>query len=325
MAADALRRRLKSAVLSELSDVTYEREVNRVRRELTQLCGLEDLAGLEIVFGALGTDLHLFASELIANESAAAPVVIRVEAAETGSGVPDALAGRHFSDCAALGDAVIASSHLEHGRAVDIVEVGCRSIDGTLRPPAAIDTEVEEAVSRAAAAGRRILLTLVDVSKTGVLAPSPACVVALRRDFPKSVEVLVDACQFRLAPSTLQAYLAHDFLVAITGSKFVTGPAFCGALLVPPAAALRLRRVTVSRALAHTSTRADWPRQWAARSALKPVANYGLLLRWQAALTELRLLDSCPRPESPISCRYSPGQLLGTSPGTRPSRCCPRR
>jgi hypothetical protein len=36
------------------------------------------------------------------------------------------------------------------------------------------------------------------------------------------------------------------------------------------------------------SAKADWPRNWAARDTLKNVANYGLLLRWEAALTELR-------------------------------------
>ncbi len=268
-------------------------QLNRVRSELTQLCGLDDLPGLEIIFGASGTDLHLFAFDLTRGP---APLVIRVETAETGSGVPDALGGRHFSDCAALGDGVIASTPLEHGRAVDLLEVKCRSADGELRSKVAIDAEVEAAVSRAAAARRHILLTMVDVSKTGILAPSPACVVALRRRFPKSIEVLVDACQFRLAPSTLRAYLDHDFLVAITGSKFATGPAFCGALLVPPAAASRLRGRSLSHAMSSYSARTDWPRNWAAQSALKPVANYGLLLRWQAALTELRAFRRLPEP-----------------------------
>lgn len=293
-AADALRDRLQFAGLTEAPSVTYERELNRMRRELKSLCGLDKLSGLEIIFGASGTDLHLFASQLMVDTSVAAPLIVRVEAEETGRGVPDALAGRHFSDCSALGDAVIPNVPLDCGRPIEILEVKCRTARGDLRPVEAIDAEVAEYVLEAAAAGRRVLLTIVDVSKTGILAPSPTCVAALRERFPDRIEVLVDACQFRLAPSTLQAYLEHDFMVAITGSKFITGPTFCGALLVPEGPARRLRTRALPRALKSYSARADWPRKWSARSALNPVANFGLLLRWEAALTELRSFRQLP-------------------------------
>ena len=293
-AADALRRRLMFAALTEPAHVTYEREIDRVRRELKSLCGLGELPGLEMILGASGTDLHLFASQLMVDTSVAAPLIVRVEAEETGRGVPDALAGCHFSECAALGDTVVPKVPLDCGRAIEILEVKCRTAEGRLRPADAIDAEVAEYVIQAAATGRRVLLTLVDVSKTGLLAPSPACVAALQRRFPQGIEVLVDACQFRLAPSTLQAYLEHDFIVAITGSKFIAGPTFCGALLVPGGAARRLRTQALPRALKSYSARADWPKKWAARAALKPVANYGLLLRWEAALTELRAFRELP-------------------------------
>ena len=228
------------------------------------------------------------------NPSEPAPLIIRVEAAETGRGVPDALAGRHFSDCAALGDAVVSNSPLDCGRPIEILEVKCRTLEGSLRPAAVIDAEVEEAVVCATRRGRRVLVTLVDVSKTGLLAPSPACVDSLRTRFPGLIEVLVDACQFRLAASTLRAYLEHDFIVAITGSKFVTGPTFCGALLVPSDASGRLKTRSLPRALKAYSARADWPREWSARKALNPVANLGLLLRWEAALAELRAFRELP-------------------------------
>ena len=287
-AADVLRDRLLHATSTETEAVTYHQELDRVRRELRTLCGLEKIAGLEIIFGASGTDLHLFASQLMVEKDAGAPLIIRVEAAETGRGVPDALAGRHFGDCAPLGDAVIPNFPLDCGRPIDVLEIPCRARDGKLRPAATVDTEVENAVRQAVKTGRRVLLTLVDVSKTGLLSPSPTTVDALRSRYPDQVDVLVDACQFRLAPSTLRAYLERDFLVAITGSKFVTGPTFCGALLVPASAAARLKTRTLPRALRAYSARADWPQGWAARGALKNVANYGLLLRWEAALAELR-------------------------------------
>jgi hypothetical protein len=293
-AADALRLRLKNAALFEPAPATYERELDRLRRELSALCGLENVPGLEIIFAASGTDLHLFASQLMVEAHAPAPLIIRVEAAETGRGVPDALAGHHFSDSSALGDSVVPSSPLDCGRPVEIREVKCRTPEGSLRSVDLVDAEVEQAALKAVKAGRRVLITLVDVSKTGLLAPSPACASALQRRFPELVEVFVDACQFRLAPSTLKAYLDHDFLVAITGSKFVTGPTFCGALFVPKKSARRLKTRTFPHALRSYSTRADWPRDWAARTSLRNIENYGLLLRWEAALAELLAFRELP-------------------------------
>jgi hypothetical protein len=293
-AADALRSRLVRAAAAKAETVTYQEELDRVRRQLRNLCGLDHLSGLEIIFGASGTDLHLFASQLMVEVGTGAPLIIRVEAAETGRGVPDALAGRHFGDCAPLGDAVVPNFPLDCGRPIDVLEVPCRALNGKLRPAATVDAEVESAALKAMKIGRRVLLTLVDVSKTGLLSPSPAMVDALRSRFPDQIDVLVDACQFRLAPSTLRAYLEHNFLVAITGSKFVTGPTFCGALLVPAGAGRRLKTRTLPRALRAYSARAEWPQGWAAQGALKNAANFGLLLRWEAALAELRAFRQLP-------------------------------
>ena len=292
--AEALRKRLELAAQIEKPHVTYEREIDRIRRELRALCGLESLPGLEIIFGASGTDLHLFASQLMVNLAAPAPLIIRVESSETGRGVPDALAGHHFSDCAALGDRVIPNVPLDCGRAVEIREIRCRTSEGNLRAVDEVDREVEEAVRRAVASGQRVLLTLVDVSKTGFIAPSPACAADLKSRFPEFIDVLVDACQFRLAEETLKAYLEHDFMVAITGSKFITGPTFCGALFVPRHVSRRMWSQSLPLALKGYSARADWPKGWAARNRLNRVANFGLLLRWEAALSELRAFRKLP-------------------------------
>jgi hypothetical protein len=86
--------------------------------------------------------------------------------------------------------------------------------------------------------------------------------------------------------------LRRHFWIALTGSKFVGGPAFSGALLLPEAAARRLRSRRLSPGLCAYSARAEWPPGWAARSPLPDETNYGLLLRWEAALTELRAFQS---------------------------------
>lgn len=77
-------------------------------------------------------------------------------------------------------------------------------------------------------------------------------------------------------------------MVALTGSKFLTGPTFSGALLIPAFTARRMRQRPLPRGLSAYSSRADWPADWGPAAALDSTANFGLLMRWEAALQELR-------------------------------------
>jgi len=278
--------------LKTLSAEIYADEMSRIRRELIELCGLGHHHGLDVVFAASGTDSHLIAAQLAAGEAASPVRMLIVDPAETGSGVPAALSGRHFSSRAALGETVAQGTLLAKDHHADVVGIHIRLPDGTARNSADIDAAFEQQVVAAAAAGQRVLLAMVDVSKTGMIAPSVACAVGLRQRYPDTVEVLVDACQFRIAPSTLQAYLAQGFMVSITGSKFITGPSFSGALFIPAALAKKLRGISVADRLQDYSTRADWQGGWETARHLRDVPNFGLLLRWEAALKQLREFHS---------------------------------
>lgn len=292
-AAERLRCRLLAAAETEPPAVAYAREMDRLRRELGRLCGLSRVPGTEIVFAASGTDLHLIAGQLAA-AGAKGLRAITVEASETGSGVPAALAGRHFCTSTALGQAVIDGVSLPGAERVETVAVPGRAPDGALRAADEVAGDIAARAAEAMDEDRRVLLVLTDVSKTGILSPSVECALDLQRRHDGTVGVLVDACQLRLAPATLQAYLERGFMVAVTGSKFVTGPAFCGALLVPPRLARRFKERPLPTGLAAYSARGEWPRGWTAAEGLPDVANYGLLLRWQAALAELEAFASLP-------------------------------
>ncbi len=279
-AASRLRSRLLKDVDVLPRGLIYAREMNRIRRELLGLCGISDIPGLEVVLAASGTDAHLLAAHLAEDESRPT-LVVMIDAAETGSRVPMALAG-----CGAGS---------EGNPAREVLTVPVRLADGSPRPAAEVDGDVAALLSGAVARGRRVLLILVDMSKTGFIAPSPACVLKLQRRFPDSVDVLVDACQFRIAPPTLRAYLEQGFMVTITGSKFLTGPIFSGALLIPETAARKIRARPFSRALSEIANPADWPLDWFSDDGSKtPQANFGLLLRWEAALEALRAFYAVP-------------------------------
>jgi len=295
-AAEGLRRRLLQALHGASPAAVYDREASRLRAELIRHSGLAGVNGLEAVIAASGTDLHMLISQLIACGAEGRALVVMGEASDTGSGVPAAVAGRHFGACAPFAATTQRGAPIA-GALVDVQHVPARDAEGRLRETATVDAEVEALVAGAIDEGRRVMLIITDVSKTGLISPSPACALALSRRFPEALDVLVDGCQLRLSAATLNAYAERGWMIAVTGSKFLAGPAFSGALFIPKAIAERLRGRIVSPRLAAFSARGDWPEGWAIRARLDPRENFGLLLRWEAALEELRRLRRIPEPE----------------------------
>jgi hypothetical protein len=270
----------------------YREELNRVRDRLCALLGLSDIAGLRTIISPSGTDLHRIALCLTAAGAAAPPLVILPEPHETGSGVIAALGGQ-VGPTAALRASILARDPEDALLQPQIMTAPSRRADGSLRPGHQIDEEVSAIATAAARFGRRVMLVMMDVSKTGLISPSVACAQDLKQRFPETVDVLVDACQLRLAPATLRAYLRQDFMVAVTGSKFMTGPAFSAALLAPPGVARRLNNLPLPRALAELCLEGELPDGWSAPS-LDRRANLGLLVRWEAALEEMRRFTALP-------------------------------
>ena len=150
-------------------------------------------------------------------------------------------------------------------------------------------TDAERQARAALAAGRAVLLHILDCSKTGLAGVSRQAARHIQALDPNRVFVLVDACQLRCEASQVRSDLADGFAVAITGSKFANGPAFCGALLAPRSWRDRLggspRLPVGARAYSALS---DWPCDLRCGLAGRLAAvNLGLILRWSAALTEI--------------------------------------
>ena len=202
-----------------------------------------------------GTDALLTTMMLVCSERPGVPVTaILPSASETGTGVPLAAACRRFDGPATgmlLCDAV-----------VNVVEVGLRTADGEPRPEGEVVGAYAAAV--AASPGRAVVI-LTHGTKTGLIAP----VVP-----PDGVDVIVDACQARIAPREVAAYLRQGFPVVVTGSKFYGGPAFSGAVLFPRARLAAIRRQPRT---------APGP-MIAIKGAREDDADLGTVLRWTAAL-----------------------------------------
>ena len=224
-------------------------EVQRLRAEVARRSGCPNLPASCIILAASGTDLHQVATDVVHSAHSLPLTVVMSDSAETGSGV--------------------AASIDQRGHALRTVAL--REAQGQVRGGEQIDADYVEAVRQSLAQAGHCLLVVTDVSKTGLLAPSLACAQELQQTYGERISVMVDACQYRLAPATVAAYVDQGFLVALTGSKFMTGPAFCGALLLPAAYANARRPLDTL-----------------------PKSHWGLLLRWEAALTEIRRFRQIP-------------------------------
>ena len=288
--AEAARLRVLGAALRGQDGVAAELEA--IRHELAAYYGLPP--GSAVVLAASGTDCELIALTLAQMHPAGRPVAnILIAPEETGTGVPLAAVGRHFAIDTARGELVEKGAFIAGLRddtaleSVALRDLG-RDSAGELRPDGAVAAECAELVGRAVAQGRRALLHLLDVSKTGLLAPSPDAVGEIEAQHPGEVDVVVDACQARVAAERVRGYVEAGWIVLVTGSKFFTGPPFAGAVLVPPAIQRRLDDAELPEGLRAYSGRAEWPAGVRCAGRLPEGGNLGLALRWQAALAEMR-------------------------------------
>jgi selenocysteine lyase/cysteine desulfurase len=288
--AETARRRLLRAAALRGADGSLREEANAIRRALVDFYAVPPET--EVVLTPSGTDGELCALAIALLADPAKPLSnVLVAPEESGTGVPLAATGRHFANTTARGVAVTKGARIpgfpEHTR---LVSVAIRTDDGVLRQMADVDAECRDKVAAEVAEGRRVLLHVMDQTKTGLLAPTVA-------ETAEGVDVVVDACQARVSVASVQAYLARGFMVLVTGSKFFTGPPFAGALLLPPRVASRLatRLATFSfpTGLADYFGRFEWP-DTPASAAFAGSANAGLMLRWAAALAEMKAFGETP-------------------------------
>jgi len=236
-----------------------------VKARLAGYFGAGSLA--RIILCSSGTDAMLTAAMMIAAERPREPITAILPAAsETGTGVPMAAICRVFDGPDSgkpVTDAVATA-----------VEIPLRAADGSPRN----DDEVNHAFAAASTtASGRVVTWLTHGSKTGLIAP--VCP-------PEGADVVVDACQGRIDPAAVAAYLRRGWPVVVTGSKFFGGPAFSGAVLFPWArlpATGRRPRTSASREDINLGTTLRWIAALATIDAFEPIVATVPAVLWERA------------------------------------------
>ena len=277
-AAESARQKLAAAMLRTAPSVALAEASDDIASALLDYYRVSDLA--EAVLAASGTDAALVVTGLLAAERPGDILTsIVMSPSETGSGVPDAVQGRHFATSAAAGCKVGKGQPIEGlPLGPGLVTVALRHDCGAPRTSGDIAADCRAAIHAGVAQGR-VVLHAIDGSKTGLTAPDRSVCRQWADEYHGKLDIVVDACQARVEPALVRWYLQQGFPVLVTGSKFFTAPGFCGAVLFPQA---RLRKITKHGRLP---------------AGLAPYARLeggfgsrrcpGLMLRWRAALHEM--------------------------------------
>ena len=265
-----------------------------------RLLGAFGTPGAEVVLAGSGTELELVALA-VARAVLRRPLTNLVVApGETGRGVLLAAAGRHFLGSAPFRDRVACGELIEGFEDLETVveAVDIRDQDGTPRSPDRIDDDVIRKVEASIAGDRRVLIHVLDCSKTNRSGLRRSTASALMARYQGQALVVVDSCQLRGSPVQVRADLRAGFMVMLTGSKFAAGPPFAGALLLPPDILARLRDLDLPAGLLAYTAAEDWPAALRGRVTrqFEATDNIGVGLRWEAALAELERLLVVPVP-----------------------------
>lgn len=274
-------------------DVLFETYRSRLRKVLKL-----DSVECEVAFCPSGTDAEILALALARAGRPGLFLNVVTGPSEVGSGTKRAAGARHFNTHVPAGASRTPGDPIDDvlSEGVRVETIKLRSHDGRLHPPAELDERADVLVRGACREGARVLLHVVAHSKTGVYAPTFDKVAELRDEFGDQVAVILDAAQGRLSRRSIKAALELGYMVLITGSKFYGGPAFSGAVLVPPAyapAATGLQ--SLSAGLRDYMTASELPTDWESlRASLPAEPNFGLVLRWSAALAQIEAYYRVP-------------------------------
>ena len=266
----------------------------KLRTRIVALCGC---AGAEAILCASGTETEILSLSISRHLSSRPLLNVVVAHAETGARVMQAAAGTHYETSAALLPKVALGDRLAgwEDELIETATIEIRDESGGLRRPEDVDGEARRIVDEAIREDRDVQLHVLDTSKVGCAGPSREMARRVMAELAGRVVVVVDTCQLRCSFEEIREDLKAGFLVMITGSKFASGPPFCGALLIPPSLVGRLSEMKVPAGLSAYSARHDWP------ESLRPTlggefaaVNIGLGLRWEAALAELEAFAAIP-------------------------------
>lgn len=260
---------------------------DETRAEIRSLMRLPET--VEVSLAPSATDVEMLATAIAAGDRSRPLLNILVGPSEVGSGTQNAAECRYHNPLTPDGGTVDPGEPInaELAECVSMKCVEIRDSQGRIRPAIDLEAEVTEIVVGALDDGLRVLLHVVAHSKTGITAPRLSFAERLKRDLGSDITIVVDAAQGRLGQRRINELLLAGCQVIWTGSKFVGGPPFSGALFAPRGTADSDFRIP--QEFNRFFSLDELPQRWRSKCEMfTERQNPGAALRWVAATEELK-------------------------------------
>lgn len=239
----------------------------------------------------------LRSKEIYINEPSSVTVFVNGDM-EVGSGTKLAAGLKHFSERAPQGHRLVKDEFVSELENIDIKVESFKTRDAKTNVYNSPESEnkIYDMVENEVKNNRIVVFHYVHASKTGVCIPSYDMASKIKKDFGDRVIMVVDAAQMRLRSDSVEQYLEMGMNVIVTGSKFIGGAPFSGALLVnekdsktfldaknnlPNDFDQYFDDYGISSLVKRDDERASW-------------VNWGLFMRWEVALHEMMQFDRIP-------------------------------
>jgi hypothetical protein len=270
---------------------------------LVAALGLDADWSERVLLSPSGTDVASLLTTLVQGAHGRGVAVITVGAREAGSGTLPAAALSAFRDTAAYEIDLHCGAPLPgtHPDRVRVTDVELRDAAGRVRRVSDIEAEIEAHIEYAADCDDAVLVHVMGGSKTGLCCPGVEWVRTWKTRTPH-VRMVVDGAQLRMPREQLLAYLDAGASLLVTGSKALSAPPFCGALLLDAdlaadAADFVSAGEALPAGLARSVSRADLPALLSPLGRALEEVNVGLHARWHVALTEWQRYLAVPADE----------------------------
>jgi len=279
-------KRAVDKMLKKLQNEDYDKLLNQQQNQLKKLIDIDLSDHFDIFYAPSGSDLCYYPimfSRIIKPDQSIFSVVTCPE--ELGTGSNTAIKGEYFFGTNQFEENVDKNSIIHNEIKIEQHAFSARDIDGNiLNHKSDILHKIEEKSKE-----NQVIANLVIGSKSGIVDN-----ISMIPRANEDCFWVIDVCQMRTTQKLINKLISLNCMVMLTGSKFYQSPPFCGALLVPKTISSKLVNITdeaVAPFLKIFST-SDIPLSHPKlRSKFRHNENYGTLLRWEAAVSEMKLLS----------------------------------
>ena len=273
-------------MLKKLKKEDYDKLLNQQQTQLKKLIDVNSLNDFDIFYAPSGSDLCYFPimfSRIINPDKKIFSVVTCPE--ELGTGSNTAIKGEYFFGTNQFEENVVKNDLIHQDILIDQQAFSARDDQGNILNHKSDILEIIDEKS----SSYQVIANLVIGSKSGIVDNISMIPRANEKCF-----WVIDVCQMRTTQKLINNLLRLNCMVMLTGSKFYQSPPFCGALLVPKSISSKLVNIQDSaiepflKIFSTSDIPLNHPKL---RSKFRHNENYGTLLRWEAAVSEMKLLS----------------------------------